>query len=371
MSDGKKQEWKAVTAAEIAAAEKKNGIGHKLYEQLMNGINHMLPFVVSGGILMAIAFLIDGLCVDINDLSEAERASFGSITKSAAMFKQIGQAAFDFMLPVLAGYIAAAVADTPGLAPGVAGGFLAATGKSGFIGAIVAGYAAGYAVYLLKRGCTRLPKSLEKIAPVLIYPLFGVLFIGLAMLFVIEPVMGVLNTALNDFLLSMGGSSRMFFGFVLGAMMSVDMGGPFNKTAYLFSMAAMASGNYSLMPSVMIGGMIPPCAVAVSAMVFRRKFTKSERDSAPSSLIMGLAFISEGAIPYAAADPLRVLPSCIIGAGVGGALSAQFGCTMMAPHGGIFAFPVAGNAGMMLLSFVIGTVTAAVLMGVLKKRVKG
>lgn len=348
---------------------KSGGFAHKIYMQLMNGVSHMLPFVVGGGILIAIAFLIDGQCVDLNLLSEAERANFGTITPAAAFFKQLGGVAFGLMLPVLAGFIAEAIADRPGLALGFVGGMIAANGKSGFLGALVAGFLAGYVILLLKKLCDKLPESLEKLAPVLFYPVFGILIMGLGMNFVIEPVMGAINTALNMGLAGMSGTSKVLLGFILGAMMSVDMGGPFNKAAYVFGTASIAAGNYDIMAAVMIGGMVPPCAIALATLLFKDKFTKEERQSGPTNFIMGLAFITEGAIPFAASDPLHVLPACIIGAGISGALSEVFNCTLMAPHGGIFVFPVVGNALMYLVALVIGTVVATLLLGLFKKKV--
>lgn len=343
-------------------------VGHKIYTWLMNGVSHMLPFVVGGGILIAVAFLIDGLSVDMNSLSLKERENFGTITEAAALFKGIGDAAFGFMLPVLAGFIAMAIGDRPALVLGFAGGMIASGGKSGFLGALVAGFAAGFIILLLRKCCEKLPEALEKIAPVLIYPVVGVLLMGLLMNFVVEPIMGAINTALNSGLESMGSSSKMVLGFVLGAMMAIDMGGPFNKAAYVFGAGAIASGNYDIMAAVMVGGMTPPCAIALATLLFKNKFTKEERQTGPTNFIMGLAFITEGAIPFAASDPLRVLPSCMIGSGVAGALSMLFKCTLMAPHGGIFVFPVVGNAGMYLVALVAGTVISALMLGVLKKK---
>ncbi len=330
----------------------------------------MLPFVVGGGILIALAFLIDGFAVDMSTLSVEERGNFGTITPVAAMLKNIGGVAFGLMLPVLAGFIAMAIGDRPALALGFVGGMLAANGTSGFLGALVAGFLAGYVIVALRKVCEKLPEALEKLAPVLIYPVVGILLIGLSMNFVIEPIMGAVNTALNSGLKGMGDSSRIVLGLVLGGMMAIDMGGPFNKAAYVFGTAAIASGNYDIMAAVMIGGMTPPCAIALSTLLFKNKFTKEERDAGPTNFIMGLAFITEGAIPFAASDPLRVLPSCIIGSAAAGALSMAFQCTLMAPHGGIFVFPVVGNALMYLLALVVGTGISAVLLGVLKKKVE-
>lgn len=359
----------AVTETETGSKKSGGGIGHKIYTQLMNGVSHMLPFVVGGGILIAIAFLIDGLSVDINSLSEAERANFGTITETAALFKGIGGVAFGFMLPVLAGFIAMAIGDRPALAVGFVGGMIAANGKSGFLGALVAGFAAGYLVVGLRKLCDKLPKAIEKIAPVLIFPVVGILLIGLIMQFAVEPVMGAINTGLNNALTGMSGSSKVILGLILGGMMAIDMGGPFNKAAYVFGTASIAAGNYDIMAAVMVGGMVPPCAIALASLLFKNKFTKEERQAGPTNFIMGLAFITEGAIPYAASDPLHVLPSCIIGSGVAGALSMLFHCTLMAPHGGIFVFPVVGNSLMYLVALVAGTVVSALLLGILKKKV--
>ena len=344
------------------------GTAHKIYTHLMNGVSHMLPFVIGGGILIALAFLIDGLCVDVNSLSADARSNFGTITPVAAALKNIGNVAFGFMLPVLAGYIAESIADRPALAVGFVGGMIAANGKSGFLGALAAGFLAGFVILVLKRVFSKLPEAIEKITPVLLYPLFGILLIGLIMTYIVEPPIGALNTALNTGLTNMSGSSKILLGIIVGGMMSIDMGGPFNKAAYVFGTASIAAGNYDIMAAVMIGGMVPPCAIALASILFKNKFTKDERKSAPVNFIMGLAFITEGAIPYAAADPLHVLPSCIIGAAVAGALSMAFGCTLMAPHGGIFVFPVVGNAVMYLVALVVGTVVGAVLLGLLKKK---
>ena len=332
----------AVTGKESAA--------HKIYTQLMNGVSHMLPFVVGGGILIAIAFLIDGLSIDINALPADQRGNFGTITPVAAMFKNIGGVAFGLMLPVLAGFIGMAIGDRPALALGFVGGMMAASGKSGFLGALVAGFVAGYLILALRKACDKLPTALEKIAPVLIYPVVGILVMGLFMMFIVEPIMGGINTGLNNALTGMGSSSKVVLGLVLGGMMAIDMGGPFNKAAYVFGTAAIAAGNYDIMAAVMIGGMTPPCAIALATLLFKDKFTKEERESGPTNFIMGLAFITEGAIPYAAADPLHVLPSCIVGSAIAGGISMFFGCTLMAPHGGIFVFPVVGNALMYLVA---------------------
>ena len=360
------------TASENAeVSEKKAGgsKGHQIYMQLMNGVSHMLPFVVGGGILIALAFLIDGLCVDMTSLTAEARQSFGSITPAAATLKSIGDLAFGFMLPVLAGFIAMSIADRPGLAVGFVGGAIAANGKSGFLGALVAGFLAGYLILLLKKLFEKLPEALEKIAPVLLYPVFGILIVGLVMTFVVEPPIGALNTALNTALTNMSGSSKILLGIIVAGMMAVDMGGPFNKAAYVFGTASIAAGNYGIMAAVMIGGMVPPCAIALASLLFKDKFTKTERESAPTNFIMGLAFITEGAIPFAASDPLHVIPACVIGSGLAGALSMAFNCTLMAPHGGIFVFPVVGNPLMYLAALAVGTVVGALMLGVLKKKI--
>lgn len=358
-----------------AAAVKKNksgGVGHQIYTQLMNGVSHMLPFVVGGGILIAIAFLIDGINVDMNSLSEAERANFGTITPVAALFKNIGGAAFGFMLPVLAGYIAMAIGDRPALALGFVGGYIAANGKSGFLGALVAGFAAGYIILGLRKLCDKLPEALEKIAPVLIYPVVGILVIGLGMNYVIEPVMGAINTGLNSFLVGMGSSSRIILGFVLAAMMAIDMGGPFNKAAYVFGTAQLTVANagpeqYAIMAAVMAGGMVPPLAIALCTTFFKNRFTESERKSGVVNYIMGLSFITEGAIPFAAGDPIHILPPCIVGSAVAGALSMAFKCGLPAPHGGIFVIGVITNPVQYLISVVVGAVIGMIVMSFTKK----
>lgn len=362
--------YHAAAGSQTPSAGNKSGgsVGHKIYMQLMNGVSHMLPLVVGGGILIAIAFLIDGLSVDLSALPADQRANFGTITPVAALFKGIGGTAFGFMLPILAGFIAMAIGDRPALALGLVGGMMAANGKSGFLGALLAGFAAGYIILGLRKLCDKLPEALEKIAPVLIYPVVGILVMGLLMTFIVEPVMGGINTGLNNALTGMGSSSKVILGIVLGGMMAIDMGGPFNKAAYVFGTAAIAAGNYDIMAAVMIGGMTPPCAIALATLLFKDKFTKEERDAGPTNFIMGLAFITEGAIPFAASDPLRVLPSCIVGSAVAGAISMAFDCTLMAPHGGIFVFPVVGNAVMYLVALVAGTVISAVLLGMLKKK---
>ena len=355
------------TAENAAAAEASSSggdsLGHKAYMDLMNGVSHMLPFVVGGGILIALAFLVDGLAGAPQD------GNFGSFTPVAATLKGIGGVAFGFMLPVLAGYIAESIGDRPALAVGFVGGMIAANGKSGFLGALVAGFLAGYIIQVLKKVTDKLPDAIEKIAPVLIFPLFGILIIGLGMNFIIEPIVGAINTGLNNGLASMGGSSKLLLGAIVGGMMAIDMGGPFNKAAYLFGTASIASGNYDIMAAVMIGGMTPPCAIALSTLLSKNKWTKTERDNGPVNFIMGLSFITEGAIPYAAADPARVIPSCVIGSAAAGLCSELFGCTLMAPHGGIFVFPVVGNPIMYLASLVVGTLVSFFMLALLKKDV--
>lgn len=350
--------------------EGKDSIGHQIYKHLMNGVSHMLPFVVGGGILIAIAFLIDGFSVDLNALPMDQRGDFGTITPLAAMFKSIGGVAFGFMLPILAGFIAMSIADRPGLAVGFVGGAIAANGTSGFLGALVAGFLAGYTVRLLKKIFDKLPDSLEGLKPVLLYPLCGIFIVGVIMTYVVEPPIGALNTLINNGLNSMNGASAILLGALLGGMMSVDMGGPVNKAAYVFGTASIAAGNYNIMAAVMVGGMVPPIALALATLFFKNKFTAEEKKAGPTNFIMGLSFITEGAIPFAASDPLRVLPACIVGSAVAGALSMAFNCTLMAPHGGIFVFLTVGNPLMYLVALAIGSAVACVLLGVLKKDVK-
>lgn len=356
--------------AEEADEEGKDSVGHQIYKHLMNGVSHMLPFVVGGGILIAIAFLIDGFSVDLNSLPMEERGNFGTITPAAAMFKSIGGTAFGFMLPILAGFIAMSIADRPGLAVGFVGGAVAANGTSGFLGALVAGFLAGYLVLGLKKAFSKLPDSLEGIKPVLLYPLIGVFLVGVIMTYVVEPPIGALNTLINNGLNGMNGASAIILGALLGGMMSVDMGGPVNKAAYVFGTASIAAGNYNIMAAVMIGGMVPPIAIALATLFFKNKFTAEERKAGPTNFIMGLSFITEGAIPFAASDPLRVLPACIVGSAVAGAISMAFDCTLMAPHGGIFVFLTVGHPLQYLIALAIGSAISCFLLGVLKKDVK-
>ncbi|SFQ32358.1 PTS system, fructose-specific IIC component [Lachnospiraceae bacterium XBB1006] len=349
-------------------------VGRKVYKHLMNGVSHMLPFVIGGGILIAIAFLLDDYSIDPKN--------FGSNTPVAAWFKSVGGTAFGFMLPILAGFIAQSIADRPGLAVGFVGGALAASGAtfaapggdvpSAFLGALVAGFAGGYLVKFLQKICEKLPQALEGIKPVLIYPLGGILMVAIVMC-AINPAVGALNAWISDVLSGMSDSSTMLLGFVLGAMMATDMGGPLNKAAYAFGLAALANQNdmgFMIMAAVMIGGMVPPMAIALATILFKNKFTPAERKSGPVNFIMGLCFITEGAIPYAAADPIRVIPSCLVGSGVAGALSMLFKCSLRAPHGGVFVFPVVGNKFMYIVALLIGSVVGCALLGLLKKKVE-
>lgn len=368
-TSGKVSLYQGEGRSEEGDSEENDSFGHQIYKNLMNGVSHMLPFVVGGGILIAISFLIDGFSVDLNSLSLEERGNFGTITPLAAMFKSIGGVAFGFMLPILAGFIAMSIADRPGLAVGFVGGAIAANGTSGFLGALVAGFLAGYTVKLLKMIFDKLPDSLEGLKPVLLYPLLGIFIVGVVMTYLVEPPIGALNTMINNGLNSLHGASAVFLGILLGGMMAVDMGGPVNKAAYVFGTASIAAGNYNIMAAVMIGGMVPPIAIALATLFFKNKFTTEERKAGPTNFIMGLSFITEGAIPFAASDPLRVLPACVAGSAVAGALSMAFNCTLMAPHGGIFVFLTVGNPLMYLIALAAGSAVACVLLGVLKRDV--
>ena len=349
------------------------GFGRKIYKHLMNGVSNMLPFVVAGGIFIALAFLIDTL------MGAPQDANFGTNSPVAAFFKTIGGYAFNFMIPVLSAFIAKSIADRPGFLVGLVGGFLATTGStftavggdvpSGFLGALFAGFVGGYLMLGVEKLLSKLPKSLEGIKPVLIFPLVGIGLIAVIMC-AVNPIMGMLNTGLTNLLHSMGSTSKVLLGVVLGAMMSTDMGGPFNKAAYVFGTAAITSGNYDIMAAVMVGGMVPPLAIALATTFFKKKFTAQERKSGPVNYILGLSFITEGAIPYAASDPLRVIPACMIGAGLAGGLSMLFKCTLMAPHGGIFVFAVVGNWPYYLLALAAGSVVSMLLLGLFKKKVK-
>lgn len=379
-----------------SAEDSREGIGHSLYKHLMSGVSHMLPFVIGGGILIAIAFLLDDFSIN--------PGNFGKNIPIAAFFKTIGEAAFGLMLPVLAGYIAYSIADRPGLAVGFVGGIMAANGNvvldwvnvsgqiqnyrglngflqntvfgasgntvSGFLGALAAGFVAGYVVLLLKRAFSRLPQSMDGIKPTLLYPVLGIFIMGALMLLVFNPLIGIVNTGLANLLNAMGSSSRIVLGIVLGAMMAIDMGGPINKAAYVFGTMAIANGNYDIMAAVMIGGMVPPIGIALAITFFKNRFSKAERNSGLTNYIMGLCFITEGAIPFAAADPGRVIPATALGAAVAGALSMMFGCTLMAPHGGIFVFAVVGNWPMYLVALAAGSVVTMLLLALLKKPVK-
>lgn len=360
-------------AAAESASSGNESFGRKLYKHLMNGVSNMLPFTIAGGIFIALAFLIDTIA------GAPQTGDFGTYTAAAKFFKTIGDFAFNFMIPVLAGYIGKSIADRPGFLVGLVGGYLATKGStfaavggdvpSGFLGALLAGFAGGYLMLGVEKLCDKLPKALNGIKPVLIYPLVGLGIIAVIMC-AVNPFMGMINTSISNLLNSMGSSSKILLGCILGAMMSIDMGGPFNKAAYVFGTAAIASGSYDIMAAVMIGGMVPPLAIALSTTFFKNRWTEDERKNGPVNYIMGLSFVTEGAIPYAAADPLRVIPACMIGAGVAGALSMAFGCTLMAPHGGIFVIAVIGNWPMYLLSLVIGSVVGMLLLALFKKKIK-
>ena len=339
--------------------EVSESLGRQLYKHLMNGVSNMLPFVVAGGILIALAFLFDDRSIN--------PANFGSNTPLAAFFKSIGDAAFGFLLPVLAGFIAVSIADRPAMVVGFVGGLLANTGGAGFLGALLAGFIAGYLVLGLRKVFSFLPSSLEGIKPVLLYPLFGTLLVGVVMTFVVNPPVAYLNNGLTNFLNGLGTSSAVILGIVVAAMMSIDMGGPFNKAAYVFGIASLQSGNEMVMAAVMAGGMVPPLAIALATTFYKNRFTPQERDSGKVYYVMGASFITEGAIPFAAADPLKVIPSCAIGAAVAGALTMIFGCTLPAPHGGIFVFPVVGNWPMYLVAILVGSIVGAVILGFLKR----
>ena len=342
-------------------------VGRQVYKHLMNGVSHMLPFVIGGGILIAISFLIDGASVDLNSLPAEERGKFGSITPAAAVFMGIGGASFGFMLPVLAGFIAMSIADRPGLAAGFVGGALSASNGSGFLGALLAGFIAGFLVNFLKKILSGLPASLEGTKPILFYPLLGVLGIGLICNFLIGPPVAGINEALKDTLANMDPSAKLMMGAVIGGMMAIDMGGPINKAAYVTGTGLLAGGEYGVMAAVMAGGMVPPLAIALSTIFFKSKFTKQEQSTAPTNIVMGFSFITEGAIPFAAGDPLHVIPSCAIGSAIAGALVMMFDCTLMAPHGGIFVVPTIGNPGGYLTAIAVGAVVGAVILGFIRK----
>ena len=342
-------------------------VGRQIYKHLMNGVSHMLPFVIGGGILIAISFLIDGASVDLNSLPAEERGKFGSITPAAAVFMGIGGASFGFMLPVLAGFIAMSIADRPGLAAGFVGGALSASNGSGFLGALLAGFIAGFLVNFLKKILSGLPASLEGTKPILFYPLLGVLGIGLICNFLIGPPVAGINEALKNTLANMDPSAKLMMGAVIGGMMAIDMGGPLNKAAYVTGVGLLADGNYYVIAAAMAGGMVPPLAIALSTIFFKSKFTKQEQSTAPTNIVMGFSFITEGAIPFAAGDPLHVIPSCAIGSAIAGALVMMFDCTLMAPHGGIFVVPTIGNPGGYLTAIAVGAVVGAVILGFIRK----
>ncbi|MGG7144705.1 PTS fructose transporter subunit IIABC [Clostridium nigeriense] len=346
-------------ASEEDNSEENESIGRQIYKHLMNGVSHMLPFVIGGGILIALAFLFDDYSIDPNN--------FGKNTPFAAFLKTVGDTSFNFMLPILAGYIAMSIADRPALAVGFVGGMLANQGGSGFIGALLAGFIAGYLMLCLKKVLSKLPNSLEGLKPVLLYPFIGILLIGAVIIFAINPPVAALNNGITNTLNNMGESSKILLGAVLGGMMAFDMGGPLNKAAYVFGTASLANGQFEFMAAVMIGGMVPPLAIALCSTFFKKKFTEKERQSALTNYIMGLSFITEGAIPFAAADPLRVIPSCVIGSATAGALSMFFECSLRAPHGGIFVLPVITNPFGYFIALVVGSVVGMIVLALLKK----
>lgn len=405
------------TAPKEEAAEKE-GIGHATYKHLMSGVSHMLPFVIGGGIMIAIAFLIDTLC----GYGGTGGGNFGTCTPLSALFKYIGDFSMGLMVPVLAGYIAYSIADRPGLAVGFTGGLLAANGNavlakyvfaneslggfskfisnfafvgenggntvSGFLGGIAAGFVAGFIVLGLKKLCSKLPDSLEGIKPTLIYPLVGIFLIGILMTMVFNPLIGLINTGLSNMLTSISDAGMItVLGLILGAMMAIDMGGPINKAAYVFGSGMLATASqmmaqgaqasdpavqacYMAMASIMVGGMVPPVGIAAACKLFPRKFTKAEQGSAVSNIVMGCSFITEGAIPFAASDPLHVIPCTMAGAGVAGLLSALFGCTLMAPHGGMFVFATVGQPLLYIVAWLVGSAVTAVMLGFIKKDAK-
>jgi PTS system fructose-specific IIC component len=328
----------------------------------MNGVSHMLPFVIGGGILIALSFLFDNYAID--------PSKFGNNTPLAAFLNKVGSAAFGFMLPILAGFIAMSIGDRPALAVGFVGGALASAGGAGFLGALLAGFIGGYLVVGLRKIFDKLPKTLEGIKPVLLYPFFGVLLIGITMVFIVDPPVSAFNQWLTASLNGMGSTSKVLLGVLLGAMMSIDFGGPINKAAYVFGTASIATGNFNIMAAVMIGGMVPPLAIALCTTFFKNRFTYQERQSGVANYVMGLSFITEGAIPFAAADPLRVIPACAIGSGLAGGLSMLFNCTLRAPHGGIFVFPLVGNPLLYVVALLAGSIVGMLLLAILKKPIK-
>ncbi len=360
--DGDAPIYNSASSEDTKTSDEQESVSRQIYKHLMQGVSYMLPFVIGGGILIALAFLFDNF--------EIDPSNFGSNTPFAAFLKNAGDTAFAFMLPILAGYIAMSIGDKPALVAGFVGGYLASEGGSGFLGALLAGFVAGYLMLGLKKVLNPLPKVLDGTKTVLLYPVLGVLLIAAIIIYILNPPVAAFNTWLSNLLSSMGDTSKVLLGAILGLMMSIDFGGPINKAAYVFGTAQIAEGNYNIMAAVMIGGMVPPIAIALASVFFKNKFSKKDRSSALSNFIMGLSFITEGAIPFAAADPLRVIPACAIGAGVAGALSMLFDCTLRAPHGGIFVFPVVGNALLYLLALVIGSVVSAILLGIFKNKIE-
>lgn len=338
------------------SAEKEKGLG--IYKHLMSGVSNMLPFVVGGGILIALAFMFGGI--------KAE----GPI---AEMLMTIGggeKGAFLFLVPILAGFIASSIADRPGFMPGVVGGFLAAQANAGFLGGLIAGFLAGYVVVGLKKLFSSLPAQLEGIKPVLLYPVLGLLITGVIMLKVVNPPVVALNEMLTSWLNSLGGTNAILLGLILGGMMAIDMGGPINKAAFTFGIAAISAGNFGVHSAVMAGGMVPPLAIAFATTFFKSKFTEAERKSGLTNYIMGASFITEGAIPFAAADPVRVIVSCVVGSSIAGALSMLFQITLPAPHGGLFVIALVNKPLLYIFSILIGTVVSALMMGIWKKKIK-
>lgn len=358
-------------AESAASSVKSESFGRNVYKHLMNGVSHMLPFTVSGGLFIAVAFLIDTIGGAPQD------SDFGSHLAAAVFFKTIGGIAFNFMIPVLAAYIGKSIADRPGFLVGLVGGELAVLGStfekvggdvsSGFLGALFAGFAGGYLMRGLEKLCDGIPKALNGLKPILIYPLGGLLMIALVMC-AVNPFMGMLNTGLAVLLNSMGGTSKVLLGAIVGGMMAIDMGGPVNKAAYVFALGSLAEGNANVMAAVMLGGMIPPLSVALATTFFKSRWNEEELRSGAVNYIMGLSFVTEGVIPYAAADPFRVIPSCIVGAAAGGALSMAFDCTLQAPHGGIFVFAVVGHPLRYVLALVIGSVVGMLMLALLKQK---
>jgi len=386
ITEGKAPVYNHEGGADASAADvdEGEGIGRQIYKHLMNGVSHMLPFVVGGGVLIALGFLIDTILGNASLADGSANGAFGFTSFAASVPFWLGKVAFGFMLPILAGYISQSIADRPGLLPGIVGGVIAANGYtfasmyenqnlvgdgaavSGFLGALLAGFVAGYAVNLIKKAFNWMPEAMDGIKPVFIYPLLGTFVVG-AIMCIINPVIGVVNTALSNGLASLGDSSKIVLCIVLAAMMATDMGGPFNKAAYVFGTAAIADGNTWIMAAVMVGGMVPPIAIALATTIFKKKWTAEELKSGPVNYVMGLCFITEGAIPYAASDPLRVIPSCMVGSAVAGALTAVFGVTCPAPHGGIFTFIVCGQPLLYVVALLVGSAVGCLMLGLLKK----